>query len=327
MKVIHDLHWVPEFADGTAVTIGEFDGVHRGHRVVLHELSQRAAVLGCPTVVVTFDRDPESVTAPADAPLHLTDIDHKLELLASTGVDIAVVLPAEFVALYPDPATGRVDDDAILGRLIDEVLIGALHTRTIIVGENFHFGERRRTTIEMLEARSAGHGFDVVKVPLSARTTRDGDVISSMSIRQALRAGDVRLAQKLLGRPYELRSNVSIGDRRGRSIGFPTANLPAPATMQLPCDGVYAGWFTDGSGTRHAAAVNIGRRPTFYENSHESLVEAHLLGFKGDLYGTSARLSFISHLRDERKFNGIDELVGQLKMDIQQTARVLAQAS
>lgn len=321
MRIVHDLHWAPDLSAGSAVTIGEFDGVHRGHRVVLHELSQRAAVAGLPTVVVTFDRDPTQISDPSAAPRHLTDIDHKLELLASTGVDIAVVLPAEFVAL--EPGSENRDDDAILGRLIDEVLIDTLHAKTIIVGENFHFGERRRNTIEMLDGRAAARDFDVVRVPVSARLTSNGEVISSMAIRQALSAGDVTSAQTMLGRPYELRSVVASGDRRGRTIGFPTVNLPAPQTMQLPSDGVYAGWLTVEGGQQFAAAVNIGRRPTFYENSEQSLTEAHLLGFKGDLYGASVHLSFTHHLRAERKFSGVDELIAQLRRDVEDVSNTL----
>jgi riboflavin kinase/FMN adenylyltransferase len=324
MNVIHDLDWAPEFGEGSAVTIGEFDGVHRGHRVVLHQLSQRAAVLGTPTVVITFDRDPETLIDAKAAPRCLTDLNFKLELLATTGVDVVVVLPAEFVARLPDPDTGRVDDDAILGRLIDEVLIKVLRMRTIIIGENFHFGERRRNTIEMLEERSAAHDFDVVKVPVAARLTQDGDVISSMAIRKALDTGDVCLAQTMLGRPFELRSIVATGDRRGRTIGFPTANLQMPTTMQLPADGVYAAWFTLQDGRTFPAAVNVGRRPTFYESQEVSLVEAHLLGFKGDLYGEPVRLTFTRQLRAERKFAGVDELVAQLRADVDEVSRTLA---
>ena len=323
MEIIRDLHWLPDLADGSVVTLGEFDGVHRGHRVVLSELCQRAAVAGCPAVVVTFDRDPIVITDPSAAPPALTDLDHRLELLDHAGIDIAVVLPAEFVATIPDPKTGVVDDDAILGRLIDEVLLGGLRARTIIVGENFHFGQRRRTTIDLLDARSATAGFEVARVPVAARLTSDGAVISAMAIRRALDEGDVRTAQRMLGRPYELRSTVTIGDRRGRSIGFPTANLPTAATMQVPGDGVYAAWFWRSDGTKFPAAVNVGKRPTFYEFNERSLVEAHLIGFKGDLYGEDARLVFMSRLRAERKFAGIDELRAQLQLDIAETLSVL----
>lgn len=316
MQVFRDLHWIPELSDGSVVTIGEFDGVHRGHRVVLSELSQRAAVLGCPTVVVTFDRDPISISDPTAAPMQLTDLDHRLELLAATGVDMAVVLPAEYVASVPDASTGLVDDDFILGRLIDEVLVDALNARTVIVGESFHFGERRRNTIQMLDERSAAHGYQVCRVPISARLTSDGAVISAMAIRDALAAGDVESAQRMLGRPHELRATVATGDRRGRSIGFPTANLPVSATTQLPRDGVYAAWFWRSDGARFPAAVNVGKRPTFYELSERSLVEAHLVGFTGDLYGEPARLTFVRHLRSECKFGGVEELTTQLRHDV-----------
>lgn len=323
MQVINDLHWAPVFAEGTATTIGEFDGVHRGHSVVLHELSRQAALIGCPTVVVTFDRDPITISAPESAPACLTGLDHKLELLASTGVDYAVVVPAEFVAQQPDASTDSADDRAVLDRLISTVLIGALRIRTVVVGEDFCFGARRRATIQLLMERSAQECFEVAHVPVSARLTKSGDVISSTSIRESLRSGDVRSAALMLGRPYEIRSVVATGDRRGRSLGFPTANLPVHAGMQLPCDGVYAGWFRRASGSDLPAAINIGRRPTFYENAETSLVEAHLVGFRGDLYGEAVRLRFVERLRGELRFDGIDELRSQLEVDVRDTVTAL----
>ena len=324
MDVVRDLHWIPELPDGSAVTVGEFDGIHRGHRVVLSAVAHRAAVLGCPTVVVSFDRDPILLSAPTNAPRQLTDLDHKLELLATAGVDLTVLIAAEYVAHAPGTDRPPTDGDAAVGRLIEEVLVERLKARAVIVGEDFNFGERRRTSIEMFRERGGTAGFEVIEVPVSDCLTSSGDVISSMSIRRALADGDIHQANAMLGRPHELRSTVSIGDRRGRTIGFPTANLPVPLHTQLPADGVYAGWFWGEDGGRFPAAVNVGKRPTFYANSETSLVEAHLLGFRGDLYGQAARLTFIHHLRDERKFSGADELIAQLRRDADSAASLLA---
>jgi riboflavin kinase/FMN adenylyltransferase len=314
---------MPELPDGSGVTMGEFDGVHRGHRVVLSEVCQRAAVIGCPAVVVTFDRDPARLTSPASAPPELTDLNQRLELLASSAIDLAVVLPAEYVAPGAECDSEAAGADTALLRLIDEVVVDALGARVIVVGENFHFGERRRNTIQLLEGRKEKHGFEVVEVPVVARLTSDGDVISATEIRRLLDHGDVRAAQRMLGRPFEIRSIVASGDRRGRKVGFPTANLPVPEEHQIPADGVYAGWFWRSDGTRYPAAINIGRRPTFYERAERSLIEAHLIGFKGDIYGEPARLTFVDRLRAERKFAGVDELIAQLRLDISKAASLL----
>lgn len=330
MEVVRDLHWMPDLPDGSGVTMGEFDGVHRGHRVVLSEVCQRAAVIGCPAVVITFDRDPARLTSPGSAPPELTDLNQRLELLAASAIDLAVVLPAEYVVPAADASDGAdmeasdgAEDDTALLRLIDEVVVGALGARVVVVGENFHFGERRRNTIQLIEGRKEKYEFDVVEVPVVARLTSDGDVISATEIRRLLNRGDVRAAQRMLGRPFEIRSTVASGDRRGRKVGFPTANLPVSEEHQIPSDGVYAGWFWRSDGSRYPAAINIGRRPTFYDHADRSLIEAHLIGFKGDIYGEPARLTFVDRLRAERKFAGVDELIAQLKLDISEAASLL----
>jgi riboflavin kinase/FMN adenylyltransferase len=321
MRLIHDMHWCPDFADGSVVTVGEFDGLHRGHRIILSEVCSHAAVRGCPAIVVTFDRDPAQVTNPESAPKELTSLEQKLELIAASGVDFTVVLRAEQVA--SDPGQSDRSNSDVMRWLVQNILVGHLKGRAVVVGEEFHFGLQRRQSLEVLDQQSGPLGYDVVRVPLADRLTTEGDVISSKTIRDALDAGDVVLAQRMLGRGYEIRSIVAEGDRRGRTIGFPTANLPVPEETQLPADGVYACWFLREDGSRIKAATNVGKRPTFYADNVRSLVEAHLIGFRGDLYGENSRLVFVRRLRGEQRFSGVDELVAQLKVDISCTADAL----
>lgn len=295
------------------VTVGEYDGVHRGHRTVISEMHRMAAERGCKTAVVTFDRHPASVVRPESAPLLLCDLDHKLELLAETGVDYTLVVEFdERQAAVPAEEFAR------------SVLVDCLSARAVVVGADFHFGQGRRGNVDTLRAVGEESGYEVVGLPLVKQITGDGEVISSTSIRSALSAGDVEKAQRLLGRPFEVRGVVTSGDRRGRSIGFPTANLPTTPDLQVPADGVYAAWYTRPDGTQYPAAVNVGKRPTFYEFAERSLIEAHLIGFRGDLYDEQVRLSFVARLRGERRFDGIDELTTQLRKDVDDAAKILS---
>lgn len=318
MDVIHDLHWIPDFAAGCVATVGEFDGVHRGHRVILFEVFRSAVVEGCPSVVVTYDRSEQPDAGRASRP-QLTTMAQKLEILETIGVDVVVVLPAERVFAPP----GDGDRDETIEWIVDEVFTNRLKARVVVVGEDFHFGPRHRLTIEMFRDRGKHAGFDVVQIPLDSRRTADGEVVSARSIRELLENGDAEKAAAMLGRPYEIRATVTAGDRRGRTIGFPTANLPTPDGMQVPADGVYAGWYIRANGDRAMAAINIGKRPTFKDADGPSLVEAHLLDFSGDLYGEPARLQFIERLRPERPFDGVEALQQQLFKDIEHTRQLL----
>lgn len=307
------MDWCPRPEAGSVITIGEYDGVHRGHRAVISEMHRIAAEKDCVTAVVTFDRHPATILRPESAPLLLTTLDQKLELLAATGVAYTVVVT------FDETRSKEPAED-----FIEEVMLDCLCSRAVVVGEDFHFGHERRGTIEMLKKVGAARGYDVIGLPLVQRMTGKGEVISSTSIRMALTDGDVQTAQRMLGRPYEIRSVVVEGDRRGRTIGFPTANLPTPADRQLPADGVYAAWYQRADGSVYPAAVNVGRRPTFYEFAERSLIEAHLIGFRGDLYGEAGAVRFISGLRGERKFSGIEELATQLERDVADAAAILA---
>jgi riboflavin kinase/FMN adenylyltransferase len=311
--VIRDLSRPPFPGERTVVTIGAYDGVHRGHQAVISEVSQRAAERGARSAVVTFDRHPASVVRPESAPRLLTDVDQKLELLAATGVDATVMITFD-----DHQATEEAAD------FVRRVLVDTLHTSLVVVGADFHFGRMRQGNVALLSELGAAHDFAVDPVELVPRADGVGEPVSSTAVRRALAGGDVEVATALLGRPFEARGSVVQGDQRGRLLGFPTANVEVPNLICLPADGVYAGWYVRPDGSRHACAINLGRRPTFYEHADHSLLEAHLLDFSGDLYGEAARVQFTHFLRSERKFDGIDALKAQLDLDIAHARRALA---
>jgi riboflavin kinase / FMN adenylyltransferase len=297
---------------GTAVTIGAYDGVHLGHRALLRDLSQRAGDAGLSTVVVTFDRHPAGVVRPASAPLQLTDLEQKLELLGACGVDRTLVI-----------AFDRARADETAEDFVKEVLVDTLDARLVVVGEDFHFGHGRKGNVALLRELGAEHGFEVV----GAALTGDGrDAVSSTRIRTLVAEGDVAGAARLLGRPHEVRGPVVHGDGRGGpELGFPTANLQIGGDIALPADGIYAGHFTRADGTAHPAAISVGRRPTFYEpGTSPVLVEAYLLHFDGDLYGEPARVSFVSRLRGDRRFESVDALIAQMHRDAADAERALS---
>jgi riboflavin kinase/FMN adenylyltransferase len=298
------------------VTIGAYDGVHLGHRAVIDRVRKLAADRGVASVLVTFDQHPARLVRPESAPLLLTDLDQKLELLEDTGLDLVVVIRFD---------RERSQESAV--DFVREVLVGALGARAIVVGEDFHFGHRRKGNVTLLREMGAEAGFDVHGVDLlgpDGRPADESSQVSSTAIRRALAAGDVERAAALLGRPHEVRGVVVEGDQRGGTeLGYPTANVSVPDDVLLPADGIYAGWHVRPDGTRHAAALSLGRRPTFYETAHASLLEAHLLDFFGDLYGERARVAFVAHLRDELKFPSVEALVEQIGRDVEQTRSLL----
>ncbi len=289
----------------SVVTIGAYDGVHRGHQAVIGQVKATAQDLGCRSVVITFDKHPASVVRPESAPKLLTDIEQKLELLQQTGIDATLVVEFNQERSSEDPAV-----------FVQRVLVDALHAQVIVVGEDFHFGFKRSGNVAMLRDLGKQFDFDVVPVKLIQRPDEVEEPVSSTSIRRALAGGQVEVATNLLGRAYEVRGVVVNGDKRGRTIGFPTANVEVPNAMCLPADGVYAGQFTREDGSVHSCAINLGRRPTFFEHADHSLLEAHLLDFDGDLYGEYVRVTFEHFLRSERKFEGLEALKTQLRLDV-----------
>lgn len=312
MQVITDLSESPWPGERSVITIGAYDGVHRGHRAIIADVQEIATAQRCRSVVVTFDRHPASVVRPESAPNLLTDLDQKLELLAATGVDATVLVHFDEAQSF-ESATD----------FVERVLVKCLATRTIVVGEDFHFGRQRSGNVSLLRELGAKYDFEVSPRDLVARTDGVEEPISSTAIRRALAGGQVELAAEMLGRPYEARGPVVRGDQRGRLLGFPTANVEVPNKVCMPADGVYAGAYVRPDGQRYACAINLGRRPTFYEHADHSLLEAHLLDFDGELYGEIAHVQFSHFLRSERKFDGIDALVAQLKHDIEHARAVL----
>ncbi len=285
--------------DGRSVAVGTFDGVHLGHREVIRGSDS----------VLTFEPHPVSIVAPQHAPKLLTSLDVKAELISSLGVEELIVIP--FDAAFA--ARGAQE-------FIDDVLVGALGASCVSVGENFRFGNRAKGDPEMLAADGR---FRAVVHPL---LEIDGEIVSSSHIRGLVLAGEVEQATHFLGAPFQLRGEVVGGDRRGRELGFPTANLIPDEALVCPGHGIYAciasAVAPDGeTEERHAAAVSIGVRPTFVTGRGE-LIEAYLLDFDGDLYGRELRLDFLERLRGERRFESSDALVEQMHRDVARTREV-----
>ena len=315
MEIVTDSAPLDAPAAGSAVTIGAYDGVHLGHRALLGELRARAADNGLATVVVTFDRHPAAVVRPESAPQLLCDLDQKLELLASAGVDRTVVVRFD---------EERANESA--EEFVTRELVEGLDARLVVVGEDFHFGHGRKGNVALLTEMGSVAGFAVDGVGLSSEAGGDpgARAVSSTRIRTLVAEGDVEGAAVLLGRPHQVRGPVVTGDRRGGAeLGFPTANLDIPADICLPAPGIYAGWYERPDGSRFRAAVSVGRRPTFYGPDGELLVEAFLLDFTGDLYGEPARLSFVHRLRDELAFDSVDALVEQMSRDVERSRSLL----
>ena len=311
MHIVRSLDACPDPPDGSVVTIGAFDGVHLGHQALLRLVRDEADKRGLPTAVVTFDRHPAQVVRPESAPKLLTNLDQKLELLERTGlVDHAVVLTF-------DDARRRESAE----NFVTEVLNGCLHARLVVVGADFHFGNGRRGNVALLDHMGRDLDFDVIGLEL---VSNPGEVTySSTLVRQRLAAGDVRGAAELLGRVHEVRGTVVQGDRRGRELGFPTANVAVPEEICLPAAGIYAGTFTGEDGVERAAAMSLGRRPTFYADQPHLLLEAFLLDFSGDLYGQQCTVGFVERIRSEERFESVEALVAAMNRDVEAVRRVL----
>ena len=312
MKILHDKDDQLPAAVSVASTIGVFDGVHVGHQEVFRMVRVVADRLGVASAVVTFDNHPAHVVRPRSAPRLLTTLEQKLELIDAQGIDYAYVVhfDAERAGTHPDV-------------FVEQVFVDALHAKAIVVGEDFHFGRGRSGNVDALRKIGEEWGFEVHALELIQHSDEAREPVSSTKIRRALAGGDVARAALMLGRPYEVRGTVQEGDRRGQLIGFPTANIPVTKMMAWPADAVYAGWCDLPDGSCHPCAINIGRRPTFYEHAEQSLLEAHLIDFDGDLYGVQVAVSFVAFLRSERKFEGIDQLAIQLKKDVDEARKLL----
>lgn len=298
---------------GSAVTIGNFDGVHLGHRALIHRVRTYAAAQTLVPTVLTFDPHPVRVLAPTLAPLAIAALPEKLRLLEAAGIEAVLVQAFDraFAALPPEV-------------FIERVLVGALHARVVVVGYDFTFGAKRAGTTDVLRAAGARHGFAVEVV--AAQTVGPGLVASSTKVREFVLEGRMDGAELLLGRPFSLVGRVVEGAKRGRLLGFPTANLAVENEL-LPRTGVYAGWLDAGAGPQ-AAVINVGHNPTFQEAAGRPGVEVHVIGSVGlDLYGRRCRLHLVERLREERRFEGIEALVAQIGRDRDAAAACLAARS
>jgi riboflavin kinase/FMN adenylyltransferase len=295
------------------VTIGAFDGVHLGHREVLRLVRDLARARDLESAVVTFDRHPAQVVRPESAPKLLTTLEQKLELLDATGlVDVVCVLT------FDEARSLETAEE-----FVDEVLVDQLGAQLVVVGADFHFGHRRGGNVALLERMGAERGFEVIGLGLVSPEGDGGSPYSSTRVRALLAEGDVRGAGALLGRPHAVRGTVEVGDRRGRELGFPTANLAVAPELCLPAHGIYAGTFAGQDGVARPAAISLGRRPTFYDETAVPLLEAHVLDFSGDLYGQRAQIAFVERLRGEERFDSIEALVGQMARDVEATRTIL----
>ena len=294
----------------SAVAVGNFDGVHRGHKALVAAAVARARETGGAAVVLTFDPHPARVLRPDAAPSALSTLAQKEELVTALGIDrlVALAFDERLAALSP-------------AAFVREVLGSMLGARHVVVGESFRFGHAREGDARTLEALGGREGFDVQVVP---PVLHAGRPISSSRVREALAAGDVGEAAQLLGRPYALDGRVVRGDGRGRTLGVPTANLRADDQL-LPARGVYAGRALVPSGEWRTAVVNVGERPTF--GGTGLVVEAHLVDFTGDLYDARVRLSFHARLRGEERFQSAQALVERIQADVRAARELLPPAA
>ena len=310
MRIWRSLADLPDDLGRTVVVIGNFDGVHLGHRHVVRRAREVADRDGLRVVAVTFDPHPMAVLRPEHAPLTLTDVDHRSVLLSEIGVDDVLVIPfsREIAAWTPE-------------EFIDRVLVEGLHARHVVVGANFRFGVRASGDVASLVEAGREHDFDAEGIALDGGP----QVWSSTYVRTCLAGGDVEGAAEALGRPYSLVGHVVEGDHRGRELGYPTANVPTSGRA-VPADGVYAGWLTlldEPRGQPFPAAISVGTNPTF-DGDRERRVEAYVLDRTDlELYGEPVEISFVSRIRGMVKFEGVDALVETMAHDVVRTRELL----
>jgi riboflavin kinase / FMN adenylyltransferase len=289
----------------SVVTIGVFDGVHRGHQEIIGHTVRTALRLGCASVVLTFDPHPAEVVRPGSHPAVLTEAGRKADLIEALGVDVLCVLPFTLEFSHLSAET-----------FVHDLLVEQLHVSAIVVGENFRFGHKAAGDVTLLERLGRTFGFTVEGAPLVESDGGKPAIVSSTYIRSCVDAGDVAAAAAALGRPHRLEGVVVRGDGRGRPLGFPTANLMTKVHAAVPADGVYAAWLVrrGAGGERLRAAVSIGTNPTF--SGRERRVEAYALDFDGDLYGERLALDFVGRLREMRTYDSVEPLVAQIEQDV-----------
>ena len=304
---------VPSDWGRSVVTIGVFDGVHRGHAEIIIDAVQLAGAQGLPSVVLTFTPHPSEVVRPGSHPPELTTQTRRSELVRELGVDVFCALPftLEFSKLAP-------------GAFVHRALVDRLHAAAVLVGENFRFGHKAAGDVATLAELGRRFDFTAHGIPL----LRDGDApISATLIRRCIDAGDMAAAAHALGRPHRVDGVVERGEQRGRDLGFPTANLRAEKYAAIPVDGVYAGVVDrldergQTLGKLGRAAISVGTNPTF--EGHERRIEAYVLDFDDDLYGQGLGVEFVERLRGMERYDSIDALVEQMRRDVEQTQLLL----
>jgi riboflavin kinase/FMN adenylyltransferase len=306
---------VPQDWGRCVVTIGVFDGVHRGHQELIGKAVEIAAQERVPSVLLTFDPHPSEVVRPGTHPPVLTTVPRKAELVEAIGVDVFCALP--FTA---ELAAQSAND------FVHESLADRLHAVAVVIGENFRFGNRAGGDLGTLQTLGGRRGFRAVGVPLLT----DGPVtLSATYVRTSLENGDVAAAARAMGRPHRVDGVVVHGDQRGRELGFPTANLSTARYTMIPADGVYAGRLVDldehgatvPGGTLGAAAISVGTNPTF--DGQDRVVESYVLDFDGDLYGRRVGVEFVHRLRGMVRFEGLQPLIEQMTRDVEQTRQLM----
>jgi riboflavin kinase / FMN adenylyltransferase len=293
----------------SVVTIGVFDGVHRGHQRLINRAVQVAEERGLPSVVMTFDPHPREIIRPGQHPALLTSLNRRAELVAELGVDAFLVLPFT-------PALVKMTAD----EYVHEILVGGLHAAAVLVGENFVFGHGAAGDVAMLRRFGKRFGFDAEGVPLATDSSPSAITYSSTYIRSCIDGGAVELAAEALGRPHRLEGVVVRGDQRGHELGFPTANLDPTPYAAVPADGVYACWFHY-NGRRLPSAVSVGTNPTF--SGRQRTVEAYVLDVDEDFYGRRVALDFVRRLRGMERYDSVDALVEQMTRDVADTRELL----
>jgi riboflavin kinase / FMN adenylyltransferase len=301
----------------TVVTVGMYDGVHRGHQKLIGAAVSRARSMRRPCLLLTFDPHPAEVVRPGSHPAILTSLDRKAELVAELGVDAMCVLPftEEFSRLSPETFT-------------HSVLVEQLHAAQVVVGENFTYGHKAAGTVETLRAEGRRFGFAVEGIALAEEASDGGEVtISSTYVRACVAAGDMASAARALGRPHRVDGIVVRGDRRGREMGYPTANVESQPFTAIPADGVYAGRLvtrdprSGASLQRFPAAISVGSNPTF--QGSRRTVEAYVLDYDGDLYGEHVGVEFAERLRPMAAFPDVGALLEAMAKDVSDTRQIL----
>ena len=304
--IVNGLENVPTEAKNGAITIGNFDGVHRGHRELMMQLQRTAAKVSGPAVVLTFDPPPAKLLRPDSVPPSLTWMQRRAEILFELGVDVICVCKTTLALLELSAES-----------FFQKILVDSLQASAIVEGPNFRFGQGRLGDIELLGRLCADKA---ISLSIVQGQSDGGDWISSSLIRSLIANGEIEAANRLLVQPYRLTGTVSRGAGRGRTIGFPTANLEAIPVL-IPQQGVYAGRCQIAE-TLYKVAIHIGPNPTFGENA--SKVEVHVIEFSGDLYGQQLDVELLGRIRGLQKFSGADELIEQLKIDVDTTRRLVA---